>query len=243
MPNDLLSRREYRTIADAGGILCIGCPSMPSRSDQPSPEDHAPPAPPAQELTLALQAVRRGDARAADGLLEKVYDELRELARARMAHEPGRGAGMTLDPTALVHEAYLRVIGEPANVDRPAQRWENRGHFFAAAALAMRRILVERARHRRRLRHGGGRDRAELVDDLVASPAPGADGTDLIALDEALRKLEGLDPRKAQVVSLRYFAGLTVEETADALDLSPATVKNDWAFARAWLHRELSGAK
>jgi RNA polymerase sigma factor (TIGR02999 family) len=217
---------------------------MPDAVDQPAPKDGAPTrSPPAlpHDLTLALQAARHGDARAADGLLEKVYDELRELARARMAREPGRGAGMTLDPTALVHEAYLRVIGDPGNVDRPPQRWENRGHFFAAAALAMRRILVERARHRGRLRHGGGRDRAELVDDVVASPAPEADGTDLIALDEALRKLEGLDPRKAQVVSLRYFAGLTVEETADALDLSPATVKNDWAFARAWLHRELSG--
>ena len=193
------------------------------------------------QFTLALEAVRRGDARAADELLEKVYDQLRDLAHARMAREPGRGAGMTLDATALVHEAYLRVIGDSPNADRPAPQWENRGHFFAAAALAMRRILVERARHRRRIRHGGGRERAELSDDLIADPASEADGTDLIALDEALRKLETLDPRKARVVSLRYFAGLTVDETAAALDLSAATVKNDWAFARAWLHRELAG--
>jgi RNA polymerase sigma factor (TIGR02999 family) len=218
---------------------------MPKQPHATSPNDgraqQEQPAAPEHDLTLALEAVRRGDTRAADALLEKVYDQLRELARVRMAREPGRGAGMTLDPTALVHEAYLRVIGDPANVDRPAQRWENRGHFFAAAALAMRRILVERARHRKRLRHGGGRDRAELADDLVATPAAEADGTDLIALDDALRKLEALDARKAQVVSLRYFAGLTVDETAAALELSPATVKNDWAFARAWLHRELSG--
>jgi len=193
------------------------------------------------QFTLALEAVRRGDARAADELLEKVYDQLRDLAHARMAREPGRGAGMTLDATALVHEAYLRVIGDSPNADRAAPQWENRGHFFAAAALAMRRILVERARHRRRIRHGGGRERAELSDDLIADPASEADGTDLIALDEALRKLETLDPRKARVVSLRYFAGLTVDETAAALDLSAATVKNDWAFARAWLHRELAG--
>jgi len=193
------------------------------------------------QFTLALEAVRRGDARAADELLEKVYDQLRDLAHARMAREPGRGAGMTLDATALVHEAYLRVIGDSPNADRPAPQWENRGHFFAAAALAMRRILVERARHRRRIRHGGGRERAELSDDLIADPASEADGTDLIALDEALRKLETLDPRKARVVSLRYFAGLTVDETAAALDLSAATVKNDWACARAWLHRELAG--
>jgi RNA polymerase sigma factor (TIGR02999 family) len=107
----------------------------------------------------------------------------------------------------------------------------------------MRRILVERARHRRRDRHGGGRVRTDLDEDLAAAPQPDADRTDLIALDEALHKLEALDPRKAQVVSLRYFAGLTVDETAAALDLSPATVKNDWAFARAWLHRELSGGE
>lgn len=215
---------------------------MPNQTHTTEPNDRPqPPEPPlAHEVTLALDAVRRGDARAAEQLLEAVYDQLRDLARARMAREPRAGAGMTLDPTALVHEAYLRLLG-PENVDRPKQQWDGRGHFFAAAALAMRRILVERARHRGRRRHGGGRDRVELAEDLVASPDPEADGTDLVALDEALRKLEQLDARKAEVVSLRYFAGLTVEETAAALDVSPATVKNDWAFARAWLHRELSG--
>jgi RNA polymerase sigma factor (TIGR02999 family) len=217
---------------------------MSDKFDQSSPGDgNTPPQPPSpHEVTLALEAARRGDAGAADQLLEKVYDQLRELARSRMAREPGGGAGMTLDATALVHEAYLRVVG-PAGADRPPQRWDGRGHFFAAAALAMRRILVERARHRRREKHGGGRARAELAEDIAAAPQPEADGTDLIALDDALRKLEALDARKAQVVSLRYFAGLTVDETAAALDLSPATVKNDWAFARAWLHRELSGGE
>ena len=193
------------------------------------------------EVTVALEAVRRGDPRAAEQLLQAVYDELRELAHARMVREPGRGAGMTLEATALVHEAYLRVVAG-SDEDRPPQQWQNRGHFFGAAALAMRRILVERARHRKRFKHGGGRDRIELNDqaDLVQTEK---DGTDLIALDEALEKLEKLDPRKAKVVSLRYFGGLSVEETANAMDLSPATVKNDWAFARAWLHRELSGEK
>lgn len=194
------------------------------------------------EVTVALEAVRRGDPRAAEQLLQAVYDELRELAHARMVREPGRGAGMTLEATALVHEAYLRVVSG-SDEDKPPQNWQNRGHFFGAAALAMRRILVERARHRKRFKHGGGRDRVELNDELqLANPAE-ADGTDLIALDEALEKLEKLDPRKAKVVSLRYFGGLGVEETAAAMDCSPATVKNDWAFARAWLHRELSGGQ
>lgn len=189
------------------------------------------------DITLALRAVDRGDEFATDQLLKLVYAELRKLAHARLAKEPGRGAGMTLEATALVHEAYLRVVGHENPAD---QHWEGRGHFFGAAALAMRRILVERARHRKRLKHGGGMDRQALHDDLPIT-APETDGTDLIALDEALTKLEALDPRKAKVVSLRYFAGLSVEETASAMDLSPATVKNDWAFAKAWLHRELEG--
>ena len=191
------------------------------------------------EVTVALEAVRRGDPRAAENLLKAVYDELRELAHARMTREPGRGAGMTLEATALVHEAYLRVVGN----EKEPQRWENRGHFFGAAALAMRRILVERARHRKRHKHGGGRERVDLNEHVDLVQADEKDGTDLIALDEALEKLEKLDPRKAKVVSLRYFGGLSVEETAAAMDLSPATVKNDWAFARAWLHRELAGEK
>ena len=164
-------------------------------------------------------------------LLPEVYDELRKLARARLARE--RHRNQTLQPTALVHEAFLRVTG-----DRPHQQWDRRGHFFAAAALAMRRILVERARHYQRIKHGSEAERVEL-DSAIMRIDPAL--TDLVAVDEALTRLEQNDPRKAQIVSLRYFAGLTVEETAAALDLSPATVKNDWAFSRAWLHRKLSG--
>ena len=187
------------------------------------------------KVTRVLAAAGKGDARAADELLELLYDDLRNLAKARMRREP---AGMTLQATALVHEAYLRVIGnDPA---RPPQQWDNRGHFFGAAALAMRRILVERARHHGRLKHGGDAKR-EAMDEQIQPAAPeGAPVTDLIALDEALTKLEKLDARKAKVVSLRYFAGLTVEEVAAALEVSPATVKNDWTFARAWLARELA---
>ncbi len=162
-------------------------------------------------------------------LLPEVYDELRKLARVRLARE--RQRHQTLEPTALVHEAYLRVSG-----DQEPRRWDRRGHFFAAAAQAMRRILVERARHYQRIKHGSGANRVDL-DSAIASMDPGL--TDLVAVDEALTRLEQTDPRKAQVVTLRYFAGLSVEETAGALGLSPATVKNEWAFARAWLYRAL----
>ena len=162
-------------------------------------------------------------------MLPEVYDELRKLARARLARE--RQPHQTLQPTALVHEAYMRVSG-----DDQSRLWDRRGHFFAAAALAMRRILVERARHYQRIKHGAGEDRVELDSGIMrVDPAL----TDLVAVDEALTRLEHTDPRKAQVVSLRYFAGLSVEETAAAMDLSPATVKNEWKFARAWLHRVL----
>ncbi len=157
-----------------------------------------------------------------------VYGELRRLAAHYLKNER---AGQTLQPTALVHEAYLRVSG-----DDEGRRWDRRGHFFAAAALAMRRILVERARHYQRLKHGSAEERVDLDSGIMrADPSL----TDLVAVDEALTRLEQTDPRKAQVVTLRYFAGLSVEETANALDLSPATVKNEWKFARAWLHRAL----
>jgi len=162
-------------------------------------------------------------------MLPEVYDELRKLARARLGRE--RERNQTLQPTALVHEAYLRVSG-----DSEERLWDRRGHFFAAAALAMRRILVERARHYQRLKHGSAEQRVDL-DSGIMRVDPSL--TDLVAVDEALTRLEQTDPRKAQVVSLRYFAGLSVEETAAALDLSPATVKNEWKFARAWLHRAL----
>ena len=165
-------------------------------------------------------------------LLPQVYEELRQLARSRLAREP---AGLTLQPTALVHEAYLRLAGD--GTDR---RWDRRGHFFAAAAIAMRRILVERARHYRRIKHGGEQQRVELEGE---SPALAPPLHDVLAIDQALTRLEQIDPPKARVVLLRYFAGLTIEETAAAMDLSPATVKNEWAFARAWLHDILSRAE
>src|SRR6476619_7503191 len=162
-------------------------------------------------------------------MLPEVYDELRKLARARLARESQ--PNQTLQPTALVHEAYLRVAG-----GEHERRWDRRGHFFAAAALAMRRILVERARHYQRAKHGNAAERVDLDSGIMrADPAL----TDLVAIDEALTRLEQTDARKAQIVSLRYFAGLSVEETAAALDLAAATVKNEWAFARAWLYRAL----
>jgi RNA polymerase sigma factor (TIGR02999 family) len=213
-------------------------PAVPSNID-PLKSPAIPP--PQHEVTRVLAAVGKGDAKAAEHLLDLLYDELRGLAQARMAREPGGGAGMTLQATALVHEAYLRVIKPPADEPDRQQKWDSRGHFFGAAALAMRRILVERARHQKRLKHGGARDRVELDEQLAPAAPEGESVTDLIALDEALTKLETLDARKAKVVSLRFFAGLSIDETAAALDVSPATVKNEWTFARAWLHRELSG--
>ena len=184
-------------------------------------------------LTDAPRSGRRQDSGSESGssaeLLPQVYDELRRLARARIAREP---AGLTLQPTALVHEAYLRLAGDGSD-----RRWDRRGHFFAAAAIAMRRILVERARHYRRIKHGGEQHRVELDSE---SPALAPALPDVIAIDQALTRLEQIDATKAQVVLLRYFAGLTIEETAAAMDLSPATVKNEWAFARAWLHDVLS---
>jgi RNA polymerase sigma factor (TIGR02999 family) len=201
------------------------------------PSDGPPDPAVMNEITLVLQSVGRDDPETAEKLLVLVYEQLRDLAHARMRQEPGHGAGMTLNPTALVHEAYLRVIGDQG---RQPQLWQNRGHFFGAAALAMRRILVERARQKKRIKHGGGKQHVELDGDHVPDASAEHDQTDLIALDEALTKLEQIDARKAKVVSLRYFGGLSIEETAAAMDISPATVKNDWAFARAWLHRELN---
>ena len=163
-------------------------------------------------------------------LLPLVYDELRRLAAQRMARE---SPGQTLQATALVHEAYLRLVG--GNPDRP---WEGRGHFFAAAAEAMRRILVENARRRHRLKRGGHRGRVDLD---AASPAAPETDDDLLALDEALEKLAAKDPVKAQLVQLRIFAGLTLAEAAEILGLSPATADRYWAYARAWLRVEIAG--
>lgn len=183
------------------------------------------------EVTQLLNAAAGGDSRAAEELLPLVYQELRKLAHARMAHEP---VGQTLQPTALVHEAYLRLLGS-ADV-----KWDGRGHFFGAAARAMRRILVERARSRNRIKRGGDRKRVEFGDQLeVVSADSEQSDEQLVALDSVLEKLEAYDRRKCDVVMLRYFAGLSIEETAASLGLSPATVKNEWAFARAWLHREI----
>lgn len=187
------------------------------------------------DVTQLLVAAGEGDSHAAAELLPLIYSELQRLARSFMAKEPGGGAGQTLQPTALVHEAYLRLIGQTE------MKWDSRGHFFVAAATAMRRILVERARSRGRIKRGGDRKRHEMNEwggDGAMAIEPPSD--DLLALDEALKRLEASDERKARVVMLRHFAGLGVEETAAALNISPATVKNDWAFARAWLHREIS---
>jgi RNA polymerase sigma factor (TIGR02999 family) len=191
----------------------------------------APSNPGAESRDPPVSADQSTDAEAIGGssseLLPLVYDELRRLARSRIAHER---EGLTLQPTALVHEAYLRLT---KSGDR---RWDRRGHFFGAAAIAMRRILVERARHARRVRHGGAQQRVELDAE---PPASLPEIADVLTVDQALTRLEQLDPKKAQVVLLRYFAGLTIEETAGAMDLSPATVKNEWAFARVWLAEAL----
>jgi RNA polymerase sigma factor (TIGR02999 family) len=182
------------------------------------------------EVTRVLSAIERGDPRAAEQLLPLVYDELRKLAAARMAEE---APGNTLNATALVHEAYLRLVGAG-----DAVRWDSRGHFFAAAAEAMRRILVEAARRKRRQKHGGGRARIDLDAARPAAPDP---RDDLVALDAALTKLAAEDLQAAKLVELRHFTGLSVAEAAQALAISPRTADRVWAFARAWLHRELTG--
>jgi RNA polymerase sigma factor (TIGR02999 family) len=186
---------------------------------------------PAAQVTRLLEAAARGEARAAEELLPLVYEELRTLARRRLAEEP---PGHTLQATALVHEAWLRLVGPEGEGE--GEPWNGRGHFFGAAARAMRRILVERARRRAGLRHGGALKRVELTENVAVGDE---ESLDLLALDAALVRLEALEARKAEVVGLRFFAGLSVEEAARALDVSPGTVKNDWNFARAWLHREL----
>src|SRR5262245_10521666 len=183
------------------------------------------------DVTRILSAIEQGDPRASEELLPLVYGELRRLAKQRLAREK---PGQTLQATALVHEAFLRLVEGEA-----ASRWESRGHFFAAAAEAMRRILVDHARRKRARKHGGRWARQELDDVEIAAPAP---SEDLLALDEALAKLEANDPVKAQLVKLRYFAGLSEEDAARALGVSRATVQRHWRYAKAWLLDELRGA-
>jgi RNA polymerase sigma factor (TIGR02999 family) len=180
------------------------------------------------DVTQILSDVEQGDPAAAARLLPLVYDELRKLAAARLTNEK---PGQTLQATALVHEAYVRLVKSPN------QNWDNRGHFFAAAAEAMRRILVENARHKRSERAGGEWQRVELSDVEIASPRS---AIDVLDLSEALDKLEAKDPRKASLVKLRFFAGLTNQEAAAALGVSSATADNDWAYAKSWLKLELS---
>jgi RNA polymerase sigma factor (TIGR02999 family) len=181
-------------------------------------------------VTRLLDAAAAGDRAAADELLPLVYDELRKLAAARMAAEK---PGQTLQATVLVHEAYVRLVGES---DGP--RWNGRGHFFAAAAEAMRRILVENARRKRRLRHGGGRRRVDLESGCRVTGGP---SLDLLAVDEALTRFARDEPAKAELVKLRFFAGLTMAEAAAALNISLATAERYWTFAKSWLYAELAG--
>jgi|SRR6516165_262682 RNA polymerase sigma factor (TIGR02999 family) len=182
------------------------------------------------DVTRILSAIEQGDAHAADQLLPLVYDELRKLAAAKLAQEK---PGQTLDPTALVHEAYVRLV----DVDQ-ARTWNSRSHFFAAAAEAMRHILVDNARRKKRTKRGGGRQRVEL-DEFVPAPSPDAD--ELLAVDEALTRLAQHDGQAAAVVKLRYFGGLSVEEAAQNLGISRATAYRHWTFARAWLLDDISG--
>jgi RNA polymerase sigma factor (TIGR02999 family) len=181
------------------------------------------------EVTRTLNAIGQGDPRAAAQLLPLVYDELRRLAARRLAQEK---PGQTLQATALVHEAYQRLVGP-----EKARQWDGRGHFFAAAAEAMRRILVENARRKRRIKHGGGMQRVELDDDVLAVEGP---GEDVLALDEALQELAGHDAQAAELVKLHYFVGLTLEQAAEMLRISPRTAYRIWAYARAWLYRRLT---
>lgn len=180
------------------------------------------------DLTGILRRIERGDAQAADQLLPLVYDELRQLAALRLAREK---PGQTLQATALVHEAYLRLVGAD-----PKQPWDNRGHFFAAAAEAMRRILVEKARRKGRIRHGGGFRRADLPD---LEAATSANHDQILLLDEALTRLAAARPQAAELVKLRFFSGMTVEEAAPMLGLSPRTSRRLWVYARAWLRRDM----
>ena len=182
------------------------------------------------EVTRILSAIEQGDPQAAEQLLPLVYDELRKLAAQKMAQEK---QGQTLQATALVHEAYLRLVGSPDD-----QKWDSRGHFFAAAAEAMRRILIDRARHKATKKAGGKRQHRPVIDDVASPPE---DALDLLALDDALNRLAAADKVAADLVKLRYFAGLTVEQAAEALGMSPRSAYYAWNYARSWLRRAIRG--
>jgi RNA polymerase sigma factor (TIGR02999 family) len=185
-------------------------------------------SPRSNDVTGVLQALAEGDPQAAEQLLPLVYDELRQLAAARLAHEK---PGQTFQPTALVHEAYLRLVG-PAE----GRMWDSRSHFFAAAAEAMRRILIDNARRKRRQKRGGGLHRVELEAAQLSYISP---AEELLDLNDALDCLAAEDPQAAQFVKLRYFAGLSIEEAAEMVGLSRSAACEHWAYARAWLHRRL----
>ncbi len=178
-------------------------------------------------VTQLLQLAGSGDSRATDELLPLVYEELRRLARSQLASEQ---PGVTLQPTVLVHEAYLRLVGDGE------VSWNSRGHFFGAAAQAMRRILVDRARRNNALKRGGDHRRVEIDDHALAAEP---DAHTMLAVDEVLDRLQAYDPAKARLVMLRYFTGLTLDQSAAALGLTPAQAKTEWSYARAWMHREL----
>jgi RNA polymerase sigma factor (TIGR02999 family) len=182
------------------------------------------------EVTSILKAIGQGDPHAADQLLPLVYDQLRQLAAKKMARE---APGHTLDATALVHEAYLRLVG----ADDPGRHWNGRGHFFAAAAEAMRRILVENARRKGREKHGGGRRRAAADLDTLSAGDP---AEDLLDLHDALEQFAAHDPLKAKLVELRFFAGLTLEQAAECLNISLSTADRGWRYARAWLYAAMA---
>ena len=194
-----------------------------------TPAEGVSPAPPEHKVTELLRAWAAGDARASDSLVELVYEELRRQARLALRREH---EGHTLQPTALVHEAWLRLG------DQHDARWENRTQFFAVAAQTMRRVLLDHARARGALKRGGGAEQVSLTDSAAATDTP-IDAVDLIALDDALTRLAAVDPQKARLVDLRYFAGLSIPEAAEVLGVSTATVTREWAVARAWLRREL----
>ncbi len=182
------------------------------------------------EATKILAAIEAGEPQAAERLLPLVYNELRHLATAKLA---GEAPGQTLQATALVHEAWLKLAGE----DR--RQWQGRTHFFAVAAEAMRRIIIDNARRKKAVRHGGGLERVNIDDSAMQIAAPGGDEDEQVAVHEALDRLAAHDARKAELVKLRYFVGMTIEQAAEVLGISEPTAKRDWAYARAWLFREI----